>query len=548
MSEPLDVRLVPAAAAAWGAAVLGVRGGGARGLAVVAAGAACALALVALRAVVRRAPARAEGRHRRPGRCRRVTRLLPTGILGRTGSLGSFVGVALVALAAAGVVLASSLAQVAARDGGVAHRAAAAHAVVRAAVTVVEPPRTVRSPWGGGQVRLTAALDELTWRGTAWHAGGEVMVVAAPATLASAGVDLHGAGAHLVLVGRFAPGTDRQVGVLDVTRVEAVRPPHGVAGVVARVRAGLVRACAGLGPDARGLVPGMAVGDTSGLEPDLAAAMRVAGLTHLVAVSGQHVAIVLLVALAAAGAARVPRPARAGAAGLVLAGFVALVGPSPSVLRAAVMGAVAVLGVGVGRPARPVPGLCVAVIGLLAHDPWAAGSLGFQLSVASTAAIVLVAGPAQRALCARLAVRHPASWAPGRAGPRLLGLLLVSLAAQSAAAPLLVLISPTVSLWAVPANALAAPAVVPLTLLGLATAVLGGWSAPAVVTAHLAALPAWWIASVARTVAALPGASAAWRPGAAGAVGLAALVAAGWWAGRLLLVPAAGRRSNRGAA
>lgn len=527
MSEPLDVRLVPAAAAAWGAAALGVRSGTAPGWTALGV-----LAVALVSAVVVAVPAAARSPRDPRG----------------AGAAGAAAGVLLVAAAAAGVVLASSAAQVAARDAEPAHRAAAEGAVVRAVVTVVEPPRLQRAAWGPGRLRVTTRVEALTWRGVTSRATGwpaELLVRGSPAALA--GVDPHGWGERVTLVGRLSPGTGREVAVLAVTRVEDVAPATGVAGLVARIRAGLVRACAGLGPDARGLVPGMAVGDTSGLETDLADAMRVAGLTHLVAVSGQHVAIVLIVALGAAGALRLPRFARAGAAALALGGFVALVGPSPSVLRAAVMGSVAALGVGVGRPARPVPGLCVAVVGLLAHDPWAAGSLGFQLSVASTAAIVLLAGPAQRALCARLGARHPGRWAPGRAGPRLLGLLLVPLAAQSAAAPLLVLVSPTVSAWAVPANVLAAPAVLPLTVLGLGAALLGAWPAVAGALARLAAVPATWIAEVARAVAALPGASTPWRTGVAGAVGLAALVGAAWWAARLTLVPARPRAARRSA-
>src|SRR5690606_2059013 len=119
--------------------------------------------------------------------------------------------------------------------------------------------------------------------------------------------------------------------------------------------------------------------------------------------------------------------------------------PDPPVLRAAVMGLVTVLGTLLRRPARAVPALAATVLALLVLDPWTSRSLGFALSVAATAAIVLVAP-----VLARAWTEHV---------PHLLAqAVAVPVAAQVACAPLLVPLESGVGGYAVPANLLAAPA------------------------------------------------------------------------------------------
>ncbi len=327
------------------------------------------------------------------------------------------------------------------------------------------------------------------------------------------------------LTGRLSPLDGRLPAALAVTGATVLARPGPVDAAVARLRAGLLDATADLPADARGLVPGAAVGDTSRLDPALAEAMRAAGLSHLVAVSGQHVAVVVLAAFALAGLVRAPRAVRALLAASAAVAFAVLVGGGPSVLRAVATGVVGAVAVGLGRRARPVPVLAAVVVGLCVADPWAPGSLGFQLSVVATAAIVLLARPAAIALGGR-----------SERARRLLPVVTVPLAAQSAVGPVLVLVDPVVSPWAVVANVLAAPAVVPATLLGLGATVLGP-AAPAAASAlaRVAALPAGWIATVARATAGLPGAQTGWAPGPAGAIALAALTGAGWFAARALL-------------
>jgi competence protein ComEC len=138
-----------------------------------------------------------------------------------------------------------------------------------------------------------------------------------------------------------------------------------------------------------------------------------------------------------------------------LAGFVVLVTPEPSVVRAATMSAVAMLALLLGRRGSGLALLALAVCVLLAADPWLALSLGFALSVAATGALLVLAPPLARGL--------------GRFLPASLALALaVPLSAQLVCSPLIVLVSPGVAVYGVPANLLAAPAAPVATVLGLA--------------------------------------------------------------------------------
>jgi len=262
------------------------------------------------------------------------------------------------------------------------------------------------------------------------------------------------------------------------------------------VRARLRTACARLPQDERGLVPGLVVGDVSQMPPSLTDAFRIAGLTHLNAVSGENVAIVLATIGALVRRTPLPRAWRYVVAGVGLLGFVVLARPAPSVLRAAVMGATALAAGMVGRRSQPLPLLSAAVMSLVLADPFLGRAPGFALSVLATAAIVLTARP----LADRLSRRMPRWLAVAIAVPTV---------AQLACTPVLVAVFGQVTPWAIPANLLAAPAVAPTTIIGVALAVIATVAAPiAPALALLAALPAAWLAFVARGIAALPGADA----------------------------------------
>jgi len=215
---------------------------------------------------------------------------------------------------------------------------------------------------------------------------------------------------------------------------------------------------------------------------------------------------IVMVAGAALGLARVWR---IGASIAVLAGFVVLVTPEPSVLRAGVMALIVLVSLGGGRPARGLPVLAIAVIGLLVADPWLARSYGFALSVLATAGLLVLAGPFTRAL---------GRWLP----LPIAAVVAVPLAAQLACQPVLILLEPSIPSYGVLANMLAGPAAPAGTVLGLLACLLLAVSSPlGLLVAGLAWAPSAWIAAVAHFFAALPGSRLPWPGGATGALLLA---------------------------
>ncbi|MFC7480741.1 ComEC/Rec2 family competence protein [Luedemannella flava] len=253
-----------------------------------------------------------------------------------------------------------------------------------------------------------------------------------------------------------------------------------------RLRAGLQDAAQPLPDEPGGLLPGLVIGDTSRLDQALAEDFRATGLTHLVAVSGANVAIILAVVLAVCRRCRAGPWVCVAVCALVLVGFVILARPSPSVLRAAAMGAVGLLALGTGRRRAAAPTLAAAVFVLVLVDPDLARDPGFALSALATGGLILLAPRWRDALAAR---RVPGVLAEALAVPA---------AAQVACGPVVAALSGTVSAVAVPANMLAVPAVAPATLLGVLAATVSPVCPPlAEFLAWLASWPARWLVAIA---------------------------------------------------
>jgi len=251
------------------------------------------------------------------------------------------------------------------------------------------------------------------------------------------------------------------------------------------IRVGLTERAGRLGGDPAGLLPGLVVGDTSGIGDRLDADAKATGLTHLLAVSGSHFAIVcgvVVLVLRRLG----PRVAALGGAGVLLG-------------RAAVMGGIAVFALLVGRTRTALPALATAVIALLIIDPSLALSAGFALSVQATAGLVLLA-PAWSESLQRKGL--PRGWAE---------LLAVPLAASVVTLPVVTALSGAVSFAAVPANILVAPVVPPALIIGLLCALAGALSGPAGDALARADQPLLgWISWVAHTLARAPDATLPW--------------------------------------
>ncbi|ARU53527.1 hypothetical protein CBR64_00430 [Cellulosimicrobium cellulans] len=488
-----DLRLVPAALAAWGTAFLAL------GTTPTAALRGASLAVVLLGVVL--GALLLGGRGRRGGA---AARRRSTGDgTSRRGLVARGVGQAALVLACAAAVLLSAGTQLADRAALADLAGQGATATVTATVRSAVVPRT--NPWSGAADRheVRVSLRELTARGVTTAAAGTVVV-----TGSGDGWDDLAYGAAVVATGRLVVQGDRTM--LRTEGAPRVVEPAGpfLRGVHA-MRRGLLDATDGLSPQARGLVPGVAVGDTSRLDPALDEAMRTTSLTHVTAVSGGHFAIVVACVAGLCVLARAPRWARVVVTGTAMAGFVVLVHPEPSVLRAAAMGAVGVLGIALGRPSRAVAALAAGVVVLLVLDPGLARSYGFVLSVAATAGLALLPTPLARRM---------APWC----GRTVAHVVAVPVAAQAACAPVLVLLDPSVSTWSVPANLLAAPALGPATVLGvLATLVAPWWPGAATALGWAAGIFTGWIAGVAEAFAGLPGARLPWPGGVGGLVLLA---------------------------
>ncbi len=336
--------------------------------------------------------------------------------------------------------------------------------------------------------------------------------------------DLLDVGATVEILGtaRAGPPGDRAVLTVSASRgLRVVSPTRGALAVAADLRRGLVAATAGLPAPGAGLIPGLAVGDTSAVTPELDAAMKESSLSHLTAVSGANCAIVVGLAFGAVAAAGGSRAARVTVGLIALAGFVLLVTPEPSVVRAGTMAAIAMLGVLLGRTGAGLAVLALSVTVLLVADPWLSGSLGFALSAVATASLLLFARPLADGLSRRM--------------PRALAVALsVPMAAQLACGPLLVVITPVVPLYGVAANLLAAPAAPVATIVGLAACLTAPLPWVQSGLAAITWLPASWIAGTAHTFSALPGDQVPWLEGWPGVAALALVSLA---IGTIVVVP-----------
>ena len=265
------------------------------------------------------------------------------------------------------------------------------------------------------------------------------------------------------------------------------QPSHWAASL-GKIRIGL-RTASGTG-DAGSLIPGMVLGDTSLQSENFRGDMRRSGLTHLVAVSGANFAIVSAFILWCAQFLFRTMRFRIIATALALTAFIALVRPSPSVLRAAAMAAVLLLAYATKRGADSLPALGFAIAAVVIGDPWQGRDPGFALSVLATAGLLLFAPK----IIAYLARFIPNFAAQAIAPP---------IAAMVFCAPVIVAIAGYLSPMSIIANLLAAPAVAPITIVGFIAALISPL-APHIATALVTCVKplAWWIASVADWAAA----------------------------------------------
>ncbi|CAN5207519.1 ComEC/Rec2 family competence protein [soil metagenome] len=389
---------------------------------------------------------------------------------------------------------------------------AQAGAQVDLVAQVTDDPRISRGRFGDTAV-LHAQVTRVTGRGRTFRLRVAVVVLAEPDWVR---VRL---GSTIAFSGRLSVA-DGDVAAL----VDAVGPARQVDSpdlwwrAAGAVRSSVREVVGSRPPDQRALLPALVDGDDIAVSADLADDFATTGLTHLMAVSGTNLTILLaaLLALARWSGVRGRWLMVVGALGIT--GFILVARTEPSVLRAAVMGTIGMVALTVGR-VQALRTLSGAVVALILVSPELAHSAGFALSVAATFGIVIWSPPWRDAL---------ARWLPGW----LAEAIAVPTAAQLACTPLIAALSGKVSLVAVAANMIVEPVVGPATILGLLGGLLGlVWTPLGAVVALPGSWCVGWIALVARRGADLPGAEVGWSTTWWSLVALLGIVAAVVWLG-----------------
>lgn len=448
----LDLRLVPAALTAWVVTAAGITWAVGPLLAAV-----CAVVGVGWAALVRW---RADSRP--------ALRATSVAVIGA-------------AVVGAGFALAAGMRNDAVREHPIAQRFGA---VARVTVTPAEDPR----PLGSGRLMFRASLshlDDAEMRGS--------VTVFAPAQ----GFGELMAGQPVRFKARIGRPTrhDLTVAVLNASGEPTVGRASLLQRAARAVRARFARVARDVLPsDQAAVLPGLVLGDTSTVPATTTREFKTAGLTHLTAVSGANVTIVCGAVLLSA---RIVGPrAAVGLAAVALVAFVIVVQPTASVLRAAVMGGIALVAILSARRRQAVPVLAATVLGLLIVAPQLAVDAGFALSVSATAALIVLAPGWSARLIAR-------GWPTPLAEA-----LCIALAAQLVTAPLVAAISGKLSVIGVLANLAVAVVIPPITVLGTAAAALC-WFLPSAagLLIRFTGPELWWLLRVASTAAEVPGAA-----------------------------------------
>lgn len=317
---------------------------------------------------------------------------------------------------------------------------------------------------------------------------------------------------------RAQAASDPSAFSLALTNITQTQPPNTYERVITTLRNGLHQTSQNIvGAE---LVPGFAVGDSSLVDDRLDAAMKASSLTHLIAVSGANCALIVGATMWLLSWIGVGRRGRILGAAATLGAFVLLIGPDASIQRAAIMASVTLISGFGGRRSVAFPSLGVAIILLLIADPWQSRHPGFTLSVAATAGILLW-------------VPTIDSWAHTRFRvPRVVSLpFAVTVAAQIACGPLLLLLQPGLPVGGVLANILAGPAAPFGTGIGLiAMLMIPLHEGAGHVITEIASLPARWVAEIAFAVEQLPFSRWHWPGGTTGALLLTAMQGSLIWA------------------
>lgn len=230
-------------------------------------------------------------------------------------------------------------------------------------------------------------------------------------------------------------------------------------GRIDRLRSGLRgafrQALARIGKRSAGLMQALILGVRDSLAPEEADAFKTAGCSHILALSGEHLSVIAVLAIAALKPLFGPIRARLG--GAVLASlFMWIVGPGPSLVRAVLMVWIGAIALALDRPQGWLTALALAVLVMVPLDPSGARSLSFTLSYLAVWGLAVLA-PRFSFLLGRLLppfLRESAS---------------ASLAAQAAVSPLLAFSFGYLQFAGIPASMAAGPIVTLMMWWGMGT-------------------------------------------------------------------------------
>jgi len=264
-------------------------------------------------------------------------------------------------------------------------------------------------------------------------------------------------------------GALRRQGIARLVAAERVRPTGDVRGGLRGALDGIRRRAESAlergTPDASAaLLRGFVLGQDDRISEPVRDEFRRSGLAHVLAVSGQNVMLLAVLATPLLALAGVPLRARLLALILIIAVYVPVAGAGPSIQRAGVMGAAGLVAALASRPRARWYALLLAAAATLALDPRATSDVGWQLSFAAVAGLLVLAAPLAGLL---------GGDAPGAGRSLLAEGGAMTLAATLATAPIAAHHFGTVSLTAVPANLLALPAIAPAMWLGMLSGAAG---------------------------------------------------------------------------
>ncbi len=243
--------------------------------------------------------------------------------------------------------------------------------------------------------------------------------------------------------------------------------------------------------DPEALVAGLAIGERDLLSEPAQDAMRDVSLTHLVAVSGANLAIVMGAVWFLLGHLGLSRNLRFLFSGAALVGYILLVGPEASVIRAGAMAFAVLIAMALGRGSNPLHALALAVVCLLLIDQNLATDLGFALSVVATTGLLIGANPIAQRLSF---LPTPLALALG-----------AGVAAQVFTLPVMVLIQSGFPVFGIVANLVVEPVVAPVTVLGILSVLFVPFSEPlSNLAAFVASFGTNWILEVAKFFSSFP--------------------------------------------